>query len=979
MPQGTKKLNLFNYKMIVVFMSIILFAITLIMTTPSYATTDAAVVNDPSQHPACDKNIFDKLQGLSEDVQNRAKIRRNAVFDVRGSSFLNFSCVDGHIDVMFQDAKKIWGNLKGFVVDAAMNRLMDELSNRTGGLSDFAMNGGLSCENVSNYLNRQLEQCFSFRMTTATSRSEFRGLNQCLVRANADLNISRNGFDLQSNWNPEVTVGIWNGVAGLLGIGDGDSPVEALYDDCDNCDSNNQESGPIMDFVGCGNLDPAVTNALRGDEMEVTQFDQCGIPIPPPGIRLAVNSDINGIEHLGVTVGKDYVLFGNFRNSAERGGYEIRASCYGYEPITNVQCGYEIPTYVEGGEQTDDCYMYNTASGETNTLLNTLYTETVPHPIPQGHIPKRFCAEEVQVLSCCDLSVNDCTESGLPPCPCTEGNLGTFENGRCTFGVVSCCNPNENDCNAPEYFGFPICDVDIAEGQICIPDGNALFATDYSEQSSEDMNPAPSDRFSALDYLIIKPDAVVENNEGEMEECCTTPWCNVCPQHVYAAYTLKQGGTHYINPLSIEGGNVKACTEGLCADGEICSRGDCYIEKESSDCSYYDANGNEQEGCQQPTDGSSVSCLVSVYTPNEDPQCRLVGGTGTDTSAGDAGNAVAGLYSDKDPKNLNDIPKTDRAGKGITESSSTHYVHHGRLDPGQWPREWGNVDQDYIYEPFHEYLSTNVTQISMEGEYEDIKRRNAIVPADLGVENNERSDTTGTPDEGLITLNSRETINGRFMFYKWGNPFFRHRAIGFDSNQPRPPEHCIYFGKSTKSTSMTPEKWDVNQGGSNGYPTDGSGLYYVPLIKTFKKKNDDGTTFIPMHWRGIIFAQNGAVFNKGNYWPNSAISVPKLEETADSSHIFRKYPMIALTQFGFPMGQTEIADNEDKTKLLDDDDFSRLYATYAYNEELLREGMPIDKEIYYVDEEGAIQTKRYTLCSDLQQCPMDLSYFDGEQ
>lgn len=75
-----------------------------------------------------------------------------------------------------------------------------------------------------------------------------------------------------------------------------------------------------------------------------------------------------------------------------------------------------------------------------------------------GRTPKSAPPMPDNKNACCSLEGSNCLAMGLPPCPCTRGLLDGFENGQCTEGIVSCCNDYLNDCSAPEYSGFPVCD-----------------------------------------------------------------------------------------------------------------------------------------------------------------------------------------------------------------------------------------------------------------------------------------------------------------------------------------------------------------------------------------------------------------------------------------------------------------------------------------------------------------------------------------
>ena len=141
---------------------------------------------------------------------------------------------------------------------------------------------------------------------------------------------------------------------------------------------------------------------------------------------------------------------------------------------------------------------------------------------------KQMCAARDTTVGCCNPDDTDCLGAGLlwrtDVCRIdpktgkedprkTDGTCEIYQHlvgdGKMCDGA--CCNPSLNDC---VKLNMPICDK-------YIPPKQCLTAT--PEQLRE-YNPIYS-------KIRPKPDNVIDGHV-----CCTTEWCDVCPQDVFVAY-----------------------------------------------------------------------------------------------------------------------------------------------------------------------------------------------------------------------------------------------------------------------------------------------------------------------------------------------------------------------------------------------------------------------------------------------------------
>lgn len=260
------------------------------------------------------------------------------------------------------------------------------------------------------------------------------------------------------------------------------------------------------------------------------------------------------------------------------GGYETNTACYGgYVPAPKPSipdaCMYDEGCLDSNGKF-DRAKAGTGSCPSADPIFNAsrTYMKFVAGGFGGGDDVTRSCKDfdgEVSMpVICCDPQKQDCRERdpGTPLCNCTEGDAsnkvktdlltgGPVENGMCEqSGTKTCCSPRLNG-------GKEVCETWRTTENKDL----AICASEEMDQCTELTNPATYVRAdgqtktitiaeaaqakpSPYLYLFIRPDVEVK---GSGQQCCTTEWCNVCPQHYVNAYGLslkREAG--YMDPKS---------------------------------------------------------------------------------------------------------------------------------------------------------------------------------------------------------------------------------------------------------------------------------------------------------------------------------------------------------------------------------------------------------------------------------------------
>lgn len=464
------------------------------------------------------------------------------------------------------------------------------------------------CQAAENLLERQLTQCIrvNFSATAALNLPQFSVLLQCPVNINMNVRLSPRGFDCYGRSSVGSPIVATSGRRSLLGGGGG---LENLFNgECFTSPSTRPEAGGNgtagpgnggvssgsvggrVPGVDCGPLDP---NPLKQVQLQgarvLTQNRTTN------GWAIGGNETVNGLKvtrcdfyDAGRYIRSAFVYGEGSSCSSQEGGflssgYETNTACYGgYVPAAapNIPdaCLYEAGCLNANGKL--DINRVGSASCpsadpvfDPNRVYNTFVSGGVSSaPTNQGNLCSDFAEADPDAWRdrvCCDPQKQDCRQrdANVPLCSCDEGDalnrvkvdaFGTPDTmGRCEQGgKATCCSPRLNGGKEVcAQMQMPICQSEVADQ--CIgsndpvsftgPDG-VTTTSQYTAAQVAQSKPSP------YLYLFVRPDVTMPTGQ----QCCTTEWCNVCPQHYANAYglSLKRDNTYLLPQSDADNRNI---------------------------------------------------------------------------------------------------------------------------------------------------------------------------------------------------------------------------------------------------------------------------------------------------------------------------------------------------------------------------------------------------------------------------------------
>lgn len=457
------------------------------------------------------------------------------------------------------------------------------------------------CRAAENLLERQLTQCIrvNFSATTALRLPQFSVALQCPVNINLDVRLTPRGFDCYGSASVGSPIVASTGRRSLLS---GNGGLENIFSgNCFNSPSTRPEAGgngsggvagtnagtgaTSTPGVDCGPLDPNPVKQTRVQGLQVLAQART-----LNGWAVGGNETINGQKitrcdfyDAGRFIRTAFVYGeGTTCRSQEGGfraaGYETNTACYGgYTPAASPNipdaCMYDAGCLDATGKF--DATKLGTAgctSGTPSFDPNRTYNVFVSGGIGdqgqsnngsnQGRLCSAFNPDLSAPVMCCDPQKQDCRQQpDAPLCACDEGDAGNRvkvdlltntadPNGMCEQGGrATCCSPRLNGgkeaCAAMQ---MPICQSELAD-QCLASDAMVSFTgpdgvtqnNQYTAAQVAQSKPSP------YMYLFVRPDVTMPTGQ----QCCTTEWCNICPQHYANAYglSLKRDST-YLLPQS---------------------------------------------------------------------------------------------------------------------------------------------------------------------------------------------------------------------------------------------------------------------------------------------------------------------------------------------------------------------------------------------------------------------------------------------
>ena len=442
-------------------------------------------------------------------------------------------------------------------------------------LQDFNQNAlGRACQAAESLVERHLTQCVRVNLNASAflNLPQFSILLQCPVTIDvaASYNPQR-GFNFRCNKSVNAPQAVVNGrsvlpdAQSMLSENGG---LESLFDpDCfpkatapSDPTTTANAAGTRIPGVDCGPLD---SNPLK-------QANVQGVAALTPGRGVANGWAIGGSETVnGQTFtrcdfytngrkGKTSYVYGQGSSCNAgaggflNGGFETNTACYtsgGYTPAAAP----EIPgACLYGAGCLDADGKLNPALLGTGSCSGTNASGVFDATRTYG-TDNRSCADfdpnMIEPVQCCDPKMQDCRakNANTPLCQCDEGDAANVitntQTGQCAQGgQATCCSPRLNGgaegCGA---MGLPICADEAnqcvggdSQGSYTGPDG----VTHRTVETTSGNKPLTSASLAASKpspylYLFIRPDA-----EMAGQQCCTTEWCNICPQHYVNAYGL---------------------------------------------------------------------------------------------------------------------------------------------------------------------------------------------------------------------------------------------------------------------------------------------------------------------------------------------------------------------------------------------------------------------------------------------------------
>jgi len=436
--------------------------------------------------------------------------------------------------------------------------------------------GANVCQGVMNIVERQLTQCVRVNLdvSSALKLPQFKLLTQCPISINVGAVLTPNGFDCYADAGTGVQAS-YNGKSLLSGNGG----LENLFNDkCFGTSSNSNGGGGNTNGTGthtpgvdCGPLDNNQLKqvALKGQIWLTPGHATNGWAVGGSEQNNGLTITRCDLYDNSKVVRTAYVYgSGSSCNAGANGfmdgGYETNTSCYagGYTPaatpsvpdacLYNAACldaggkvdpakigtgncpAFQAPKDIDGDGALNKSEQLNGVS--PGLIMTNMYGDAHNSPCTD------FDPNTATPVMCCDPQKQDCTQkdANTPLCQCDQGDasntVSNTQTGQClNGGKQTCCSPRLNGgvdgCTSLGYGDTGICKD---EQNLCVdpkgagsytgPDGRSQ---PLSNQSLANSKPSP------YIYLFIRPDAQMNG-----QQCCTTEWCNVCPQHYANAYGL---------------------------------------------------------------------------------------------------------------------------------------------------------------------------------------------------------------------------------------------------------------------------------------------------------------------------------------------------------------------------------------------------------------------------------------------------------
>ena len=446
-----------------------------------------------------------------------------------------------------------------------------------------------SCQAISSLIERQLTQCIRVDFAFDLRLPQFSMSLQCPINFNLSARLSPSGFNCYSSGSIGSPLqGNFGGRSLLSGNG---GMANLFNGDCfkGNSSTDKSEGGFIEDEtvtsgeripgIDCG---PLSSDAVRNETIQGKVYLTSGTPVTSGwvvGATETANPSTNtNSPGNGVTTITRCDYFDNKRIARTRyvygsgsscnpgasgfleGGYETNSACYGnnYAPasLPNVPdaCLYPVGCLDSNGKFSQDRLGNNACPAATKPAFNANNTYSVftTGGINGGDQKSNSCSDfsnsPQDPPKCCDPQLQDCRtrDANVPLCVCDTGDATNTiirdpatgkldEKGSCVDGGnVTCCSPRLN--------GDGWCEQNMGAGSIC-PDEKSNMCIDAGIAGTKIGKDGSSTTLTAGQlalskpspylYLFIRPDY-----QAGSQQCCTTEWCNICPQHYVNAYGL---------------------------------------------------------------------------------------------------------------------------------------------------------------------------------------------------------------------------------------------------------------------------------------------------------------------------------------------------------------------------------------------------------------------------------------------------------
>lgn len=463
------------------------------------------------------------------------------------------------------------------------------------------------CQAAENLLERQLTQCIrvNFTASAALKLPQFAVALQCPVNINLDVRLTPRGFDCYGSTSVGSPIVASTGRRSLLS---GDGGLENLFNGrCFTSPTTRPEAGgngtggvhgtpagtsggnARVPGVDCGPLDPDPAKRSNMQGVNVLSQSRTANGWAVGGSETVNGKQVTRCDFFDANrfIRSAYVYGDGSSCRAQEGGfmasgYETNTACYGgYTPAAapNIPdaCMYDAGCLDANGRFDISKVGTSTCQSSTPAFDATrVYSTFVSGGVQTGSgNVGRSCADFADNLSepimCCDPQKQDCRQrdANTPLCVCDEGDayntvkidlatnapdvLGRCEQG----GKKTCCSPRLNGgreaCAAMQ---MPICEAEIADQCTATDDMVSYTGPDgitrnnqYTAAQVAQSKPSP------YMYLFVRPDVTIP---GTGQQCCTTEWCNVCPQHYANAYglSLKRDSTYLLPSSDADNRNI---------------------------------------------------------------------------------------------------------------------------------------------------------------------------------------------------------------------------------------------------------------------------------------------------------------------------------------------------------------------------------------------------------------------------------------